>query len=159
MIARLLTVVLLTLAAGAGYACERATSSDPDGVSAALRTSVLTARDLKTLHYVENAHSQLELWATRLIARLEMGLAPRQNDPMLDGRAYFEVQKLRHTYAGTTRSPALASAIRQLADRHERRLAEIQGMMRFGVDRAAFASTSHEVGHVIDAIRDWRSGQ
>ncbi|NNF60520.1 MAG: hypothetical protein HKO55_03375 [Gammaproteobacteria bacterium] len=128
-------------------------------VAASLQAAGIDARDLKAIGYVENAHGQIDEWSDRIIARLQQGMDARGNSPIVDGRARFQVQKLRVTYAGYTRNKALIDAINLLAAAHERRLDAVDEMLRSGVDEQRYEATSDEVDELIAAIRNWRSKQ
>lgn len=123
----------------------------------ATKTTGTTARDLKTIGYVENAHGQLDEWARRLLARTERGLGPREREPLLDGRARLQVAKLRVTYAGYTHSASLAAAIHALADAHEARLMQLEKSLAGAADPQAVAVTSDIIDGAIAKIRNWRT--
>ncbi len=89
--------------------------------------SALASRHLKAIRYVENAHSQLEEFTDRLLARLERGLGARPSDPILDGRAELQTAKIRVTYAGYVKQDELAALFRELSAAHARRLELLQG--------------------------------
>lgn len=151
MARRLLAFVLIACAASSGAASDG--GAEFNEVAETLAATHLTAQDLQAITYVENMHTQLDRWAETLLVRLETGLAPKSCDPMLDGRAFFQVRKMQATYSAYPRSPALAQAIRLLAERHGQRLTELEAMLRYGADRDAFMAASAGVGEVIDAIR------
>lgn len=148
---RLTIVVLALLIVGTAPAGTQ----QPQRPVIELQTSQLTAKDLKTIQYVENAHGQLDEWADRFVARLKRGLGPRERDPILDGRARFQVEKLRVTYAGYTSNPELTKAIKLLAIAHERRLHVVDSMRHYGIDRERYLTVSAEVDGVMGAIRTW----
>ncbi|MBT8143804.1 MAG: hypothetical protein KJO55_03825 [Gammaproteobacteria bacterium] len=154
MFSRITTAALVMLITCAAPASD--TPARDHRIAMVLQSADLSAKDLKTIHYIENAHGQLDEWADRLVARLERGLGPRQSDPMLDGRARFQIKKLRITYAGYTHSPELVEAINVLADAHERRLNALDTMLRYGVDQTRYRAVSAEVESVIRGIRSWR---
>lgn len=147
---RFLAFVVLTCAAAAAAGSDDIALQE---LQTSLSATELTPRDIAAIGYVENMHAQLEHWADSLITRLERGLGPRRTDPMLDGRAHFQVKKLRLTYPGYSQSPSLAKAIVLLAERHEQRLVQIEAMMRYGVNRKAYAASRAQPGIVFDAIK------
>lgn len=126
-----------------------------DSMDAQLSVEPVTARDLKTLQYMENAHGQLEEWTSRLFARLKRDLGPRQGEPVLDGRADLQVQKISVTYAGYTHNDALARLLRELADAEQRRVDTVRRMIREGPDEAAWAAADAPVQQIVKFIRDW----
>lgn len=154
MFSRISTAALVLLITCAAPASD--TPEPAHRIAMVMQKANLDAKDLKTMQYVENAHGQLDEWADRLVARLQSGLGPRQADPMLDGRARFQVKKLRITYAGYAHSPELIEAINVLADAHEQRLNALDTMLRYGVDQARYRAVSGEVDKVIRGIRSWR---
>lgn len=136
-------------------AAAKAVEGAPETHYAALESAHINARDLKTLHYVENAHGQLEEWSGRLFARLKNGLGPREPDPMLDGRADLQVQKISVTYAGYTHTEPLARLLRELADAEQRRVDAVRKMIDEGPNEAAWAAVNAPVQHIVNFIRDW----
>jgi hypothetical protein len=120
-----------------------------------LAAAPVTARDLKTLQYMENAHGQLEEWTSRLFSRLQNQLGPRAPDPMLDGRADLQVQKISVTYAGYTQTEPLARLLRDLADAEQRRVDTVRAMIREGPDESAWAAANAPVQQLVQFIRDW----
>lgn len=121
----------------------------------------LTGRDLKAIHYVENAHGQLEEWSERLLARLERGLGPRDPEPILDGRADLQTAKIRVTYAGYVDSPRLAALFRALAAAHVERLEAVRARLAGadGSDGAAYRELDARVAELITRIRNWRTNR
>lgn len=147
---------LLTAALLSALALTPVQAAAPDQHALASLSGVtITARDLKTLHYMENAHGQLEEWSRRLLSRLEQGMGPREKDPILDGRADLQVQKIAVTYAGYTKTPQLAVTLRQLADAHAKRLAALQRMVDAGADRTRYDSLDAPVQRVVAALNRW----
>lgn len=122
---------------------------------AALNARPIDARDLKTLHYLENAHGQLEEWSKRLLSRLENGMGPRTKDPVLDGRADLQVQKIQITYASYTKNHALSQSLQHLAQAHRDRLTALQAMVDSGADRNQFDALSTPVNELITDLRTW----
>lgn len=142
-----LCIAAATAAAAAG--------GSPEDPCAALHATTIDARDLKTLQYVENAHGQLEEWASRLYARLNNDMGPRARDPVLDGRADLQVDKLRVTYAGYTHNDALARVLRKLAVAEKRRLDTVRAMIETGPDDDAWSAVDAPVQEIVAAIRNW----
>ncbi len=128
---------------------------NPSETVAALNARPIDARDLKTLHYLENAHGQLEEWTSRLLSRLENGMGPRDKDPVLDGRADLQVQKIAITYASYTTNDALSHALKHLAQAHRIRLTALQTMVETGADRNQFEELSTPVTELISELRTW----
>jgi len=144
--------VLLLLLSPLAESSDFVPGTDP---VADLATVPVTARDLKTLQYMENAHGQLEEWTSRLFARLKNGVGPRAPDPMLDGRADLQVQKISVTYAGYTHNEALARVLRELAEVEQRRVDAVREMIREGPDESAWAAADAPVQQIVQFIRDW----
>lgn len=115
----------------------------------------ITSRDLKTLHYMENAHGQLEEWSRRLLSRLQRGSGPRDQDPILDGRADLQVKKIEVTYAGYTHTPELAEVLRRLAAAHLERLQALQRMVRTGADREQFNELDAPIQQLVGLMQSW----
>ena len=122
----------------------------------ALTDKRISARDLKTLDYVENAHGQLEEWTGRLYHRLENGLGPREHDPLLDGRADLQVQKISVTYAGYTHNAALADVLHELSAAEQKRLDAVRRMIDDGIDEKAWRDLSEPVHRYMTFLREWR---
>lgn len=122
---------------------------------ASLNATAITARDIKTLHYVQNAHGQLDEWSFRLLSRLHSGQGPREGDPIFDGRADLQVQKIAVTYAGYTRSAPLRNTLTALADAHEKRLRVLQAMTLSEVDAEKFRKLNAPVQELVAALRKW----
>ena len=122
---------------------------------AALNELAIDARDLKTLHYLENAHGQLEEWSNRLLSRLENGMGPRNKEPVLDGRADLQVQKIAITYASYTKNDVLSQALQHLAQAHRTRLTALQTMVETGANRNEFDELSTPVIQLINELRTW----
>lgn len=150
--ARNLSVIVLMLSGGAVNA--GATEAEP-AILASLNATELTARDIKTLHYVQNAHGQLDEWSFRLLSRLHTGQGPREREPILDGRADLQVQKIAVTYAGYTHSDALKETLSALADAHEKRLRVLQAMTVSEVDSEKFKKLNAPVQELVAALREW----
>lgn len=152
----ILLSVLICVAVQAGTANIGigGTQNVADAVTA-LNAKTITARDLKTLHYMENAHGQLEEWSKRLLSRLENGMGPRGKDPVLDGRADLQVQKIAITYASYTHNDALSDTLRYLAQAHRARLSALQSMVDAGPDRQRFEMLSTPVTELITELRTW----
>lgn len=126
-----------------------------DTVVAALSKAEITGRDVKTIHYVENAHGQLDEFCERLLHRLDKGLGPREPDPVLDGRADLQVLKISVTYAGYTRSEPLAKVLTALAEAHQRRLDYVKSTVEGEVDWQRYAELDAPVQQLIKHIRTW----
>lgn len=134
---------------------SHARTVNPTETVAALNARPIDARDLKTLHYMENAHGQLEEWTGRLLSRLENGMGPRDKDPVLDGRADLQVQKIAITYASYTTNDALSHALKDLAHAHRIRLTALQTMVETGADRNQIEGLSTPVTELISELRTW----
>ena len=147
-----LSVLLLVLGGGATVA---GATDDGKAMLALLNTTEINARDLKTLHYVQNAHGQLDEWSFRLLSRLHTGQGPREKDPILDGRADLQVKKIAVTYAGYTHSPALKEMLAALAGAHEKRLRVLQAMTVSDVDPEKFKKLNAPVQELVAALREW----
>lgn len=145
----ILVLVLAAGAAGASATDERAT------MVASLNATEITARDLKALHYVQNAHGQLDEWSFRLLSRLHSGEGPRANDPIFDGRADLQVQKIAVTYAGYTKSEPLRRALIALAGAHEKRLRVLQAMSVSEADPETFKKLNAPVQELVAELRKW----
>lgn len=124
-------------------------------VVAALDDVTISAKDLKTLHYMQNAHGQLDEWSLRLLARLERGIGPRAHEPILDGRADLQVKKIAVTYALYAKTPELAATLQELADAHGDRLVALQRMVSEGPDRGAYERLDQPVQEIVTALRNW----
>ena len=149
-IRQLLATVLCAAVSLCGW---EALAADPPGAGSGRLVQRIDARDLKTLHYMENAHGQLEEWSLRLLSRLELGRGPRDSDPILDGRADLQVKKLAITYASYTKNPQLADALRRLAAAHGQRLAALQSMVAEGPDRERYLALDREVQLIAQQLR------
>ncbi len=153
----LLAVALCTLLAVA--ANEALAGAEPaprqPSTAATLDAVAIDARDLKTLHYMENAHGQLEEWSLRLLSRLENGLGPRDDDPILNGRADLQVQKIAITYAGYTRTAPLGARLRDLAEAHQARLDALKRMVAAGPDRSVYENHDAPVQAHVQTLRQW----
>ena len=136
-----------------------AQAGDKNTVLAALSKAEITGRDVKTVHYVENAHGQLDEFCERLLHRLERGLGPRDKDPVLDGRADLQVKKISVTYAGYTRSEPLANALAELAEAHQRRLDYVKTTIDGEVDWQRYAELDEPVQTLIRHIRTWSTSR
>ncbi|NNF15093.1 MAG: hypothetical protein HKN70_00025 [Gammaproteobacteria bacterium] len=147
-------LICVTAHAGTASTGASGTKSVTDTV-AALHAKTINARDLKTLHYMENAHGQLEEWSNRLLSRLENGMGPRGKDPVLDGRADLQVQKIAITYASYTHNDALSETLRHVAQAHRTRLTALQSMVDAGPDRQQFELLSDSVNELITELRTW----
>lgn len=159
---RLAHAILIISLLGAMPAAASDTDSDDDRFTtlAMLSETPRTAHDLKAVTYIENAHSQLDEWGNRLVARLERGIGPRQSDPLVDGRARFQVKKLRVTYNRYAHSGALKKAINALADAHAARLDALDAMLNTNVaDTTRFAEATATVNQRIREIRNWSQGK
>lgn len=132
-----------------------ASSPSRDALAQALDATTISARDLKTLHYLQNAHGQLEEWSLRLLARLEQGLGPRSNEPIVNGRADLQVQKIAVTYAGYTQNPALSHALRAVADAHKKRLDGLKSMLQGGVSRTTYQELDAPVQSLVATLQSW----
>lgn len=144
-----LVLVLAGGAAGASATDERAI------LLASLNATDITARDLKALHYVQNAHGQLDEWSFRLLSRLHTGQGPRANDPIFDGRADLQVRKIAVTYAGYTKSEPLRRTLIALAGAHEKRLRVLQAMSVSGSDPETFKKLNVPVQELVAELRKW----
>ncbi|NNF52004.1 MAG: hypothetical protein HKN59_06170 [Gammaproteobacteria bacterium] len=147
-----LAFIVLMLSAGAVKAGAADTGA---AMLASLNATELTARDIKTLHYVQNAHGQLDEWSFRLLSRLKKGQGPREREPILDGRADLQVQKIAVTYAGYTHTDALKETLAALADAHEKRLRVLQAMTVSDVDAERFKKLNAPVQELVAALREW----
>ena len=119
--------------------------------------AAITARDLKAIHYVENAHGQLEEFHLRLSSRLREGLGPRPADPVLDGRADLQAQKIRITYAGYAEDPRLKAALRELADAHQRRLEALRARLAGHAADTEDTELDERIRELARQIRNWRN--
>lgn len=149
MPARIFVIIWLLIASGGAAASER--------VATGMASAHLVRADVKALRYVERVHEQLDTWADQLILRLDHGLPLRASDPFLDGRARFEVRKLRETYSRYPHSVALRAAIRTLADRHQQRVDALGAMLRHGVDQPRYRDLSAGVDAAAAALRTGRA--
>lgn len=147
-----LPILVLALLVGPGSADAR---DEGTALVASLKATDITARDLKTLHYVQNAHGQLDEWSFRLLARLQRGDGPRKRDPVFDGRADLQVKKIAVTYAGYTHSEPLRRTLIALVDAHERRLRALQAMLASEVDAEAFKQLDAPVQELFTALHEW----
>ncbi len=147
-----LMILLLALTGGTGSA---GATEEGATLLASLNATEITARDLKALHYVQNAHGQLDEWSFRLLSRLHKGQGPRSNDPILDGRADLQVQKIAVTYAGYTHSEPLRRTLLALADAHEKRLRVLQAMSVSEADTESFKKLNAPVQELVAALRLW----
>lgn len=151
---RLRGLVLIALVLGVSPAIAGA-SEGGSGPLAELNATEITARDLKTLHYMQNAHGQLDEWSFRLISRLRKGEGPRARDPIFDGRADLQVKKIAVTYAGYTHSEPLRQSLIALADAHEKRLRALQAMAASDVDINSFEKLNAPVQQLVAALLEW----
>lgn len=163
MLIRAATFIVVVSLSGS-ISIDAATTENPraaefERIETELKATQRNARDLKAVGYVENAHGQLDEWTNRLVSRLELGVGPRKSDPIIDGRSSLQVSKLRITYAGYAKSPAVIGAIYALADAHERRLALAGQMLDSRVDRDSYAALSQDIEHLIQIIRTWSHGK
>lgn len=147
-----LSIMLLALGGGAVSA---GASDEGATMLASLNSTQINARDLKALHYVQNAHGQLDEWSFRLLSRLQTGEGPRERDPIFDGRADLQVQKIAVTYAGYTHSAPLRNTLTALADAHEKRLRVLQAMSVSEVDAEKFKKLNAPVQELVAALREW----
>lgn len=152
--AKLLAGVLTMVCAVCASHAARAANASHSGQSVLVEQPV-NARDLKALHYMENAHGQLEEWSLRLLSRIELGMGPREREPILDGRAVLQVRKIAVTYSGFTRTPALAEALEKLAAAHKARLGAVQAMVETGVNRNLYEQLDSEVQDLVGQLRTW----
>lgn len=152
---RLTELLSFLLLAGLGITGNASAADGETTVVASLGATAITSRDLKTLHYVQNAHGQLEEWSFRLLSRLQKGEGPRQRDPIFDGRADLQVQKIAVTYAGYTHSEPLRETLIALADAHEKRLRVLQAMTVSEVDANTFKKLNAPVQELVAALREW----
>lgn len=148
---KIFLAVLLSVA----LAPVTAKTQDVNDVLAELSAAEITAKDVKTLHYVENAHGQLDEFCARLLHRLDRGLGPRESDPVLDGRADLQVKKISVTYAGYTKTKPLANALAQLADAHQRRLDYVKTTLDGEVDWQRYAELNEPVQALMNELRKW----
>ncbi len=132
----------------------------PAAAAASGEAGPITGHDLKAIHYVENAHGQLEEWTDRLLARLDRGLGAREPEPILDGRAALQTAKIRVTYAGYVDSERLAALFRELSEAHDARLEAVRARLAGADDeahRALHRELDARVDELITRIRDWRT--
>lgn len=147
-------LLVLILVLGMSTGSVDATQARGDLV-ASLQATEITARDLKTLHYVQNAHGQLDEWSLRLLSRLYKGEGPRERDPILDGRADLQVRKIAVTYAGYTHSEPLRTTLLALAEAHEKRLRVLQAMTISEFDAGKFSKLNAPVQELVAALQKW----
>ncbi|NND61085.1 MAG: hypothetical protein HKN49_12540 [Gammaproteobacteria bacterium] len=145
-------ILVLALTGGAGSAGAKEEGAT---LLASLNATEITARDLKALHYVQNAHGQLNEWSFRLLSRLHSGQGPRSNDPIFDGRADLQVKKIGVTYAGYTHSEPLRRTLAALAEAHAKRLRVLQAMSVSDVDAKSFKKLNAPVQELVTALREW----
>ncbi len=146
-----LPILVLAMLGGPGSA----NAQEGDALLASLQATEITARDLKALHYMQNAHGQLDEWSFRLLSRLQNGQGPRERDPIFDGRADLQVKKIAVTYAGYTHSEPLRQTLIALADAHEKRLRALQAMTVNEVDAETFNKLNAPVRELVTALREW----
>lgn len=152
---RVTTTFFITLLLAAGFVPATAALQDTNDMLAELGAAEVSAKDIKTLHYVENAHSQLDEFCQRLLHRLDRGLGPRDSEPVLDGRADLQVKKISVTYAGYTKTKPLANALAQLADAHQRRLDYVKTALDGEVDWQRYAEFDENVQVLMTELRKW----
>lgn len=138
------------------------TPAAPAAAAASGEAGPVSGHDLKAIHYVENAHGQLEEWTDRLLARLDRGLGARASEPILDGRADLQTAKIRVTYAGYVDSEPLAGLFRELSRAHTERLDMVRARLGGAggpAHEAAYRDADARVDELINRIRDWRTNR
>lgn len=119
-----------------------------------LRPVPLTSMaDLEAYEVADAVDDQLRIWCTAAFEVREEGELLAADDPIVDGRAAAEIERLRQA-AETTQGPELASSLRALTVAHEERLAALVAGPKFASKR--YVRADRKVAELAFGLRRWR---
>jgi hypothetical protein len=121
-----------------------------------LRPVPLTsALDQRAYDVAEGANDKLDAWCKEALQRRARDEELRVDDPILDGRAGLEVERLRLTAIPLAESRQLVELLTELADAHAERLAVLRRVGRHKPKR--YAETDRRVKELAFGLRRWRA--
>jgi hypothetical protein len=121
-----------------------------------LRPVPLTsALDRRAYDVAEAAGDKLETWCKEAVRHRERGEELAVDDPVLDGRAGLEVERIRLTAVPLAESAELVSLLGALADAQEARLAVVRAPGRYKPQR--YVRTDRKVQELAFGLRRWRA--
>ena len=119
-----------------------------------LRPVPLTAQaDLEAYRVADAVDDQLRVWCDEARTVRESGEALAADNPVVDGRAAAEVERLRAA-AESAASYELATALREFAAAHEDRLSVLRRGRKFAAKR--YLRAERRVAELAFGLRRWR---
>lgn len=120
----------------------------------ALRPVPLTSiADLEAYDIADAVDDQLRVWCAAALILRQEGEPLAADDPVVDGRAAAELERLREA-AEAAESVELAASMRALADAHQERLAALVGGRKFAAKR--YFRVDRKVEELAFGLRRWR---
>ncbi len=142
-----LPAILLALGCAAQTAPE---------IDSKLREVGLTSTaDFAAVELVETARKQLDEWAAAAAGRRRAGEVLAEDDPIVDGRADAEVERIRTEATASAESEELEEIFAVLADAHDERLAVLRHPKKFR--EKAYERADRRTTEVAFALRHWRA--
>jgi hypothetical protein len=121
----------------------------------ALRSVPLTsAADLEAFDVADAANDQLNMWCAEALELRDLGEELAIDDPVLDGRAADQVERIRVESVELAESPELVALLASLGEAHGERLAALAKPGKFPVKRHLRAE--RRVVELGFGLRRWR---
>jgi hypothetical protein len=130
-------------------------TSAPEAGRSLRPVPLTSALDQRAYDVAEGAGDRLDAWCKEALKRRDRGEELPIDDPVLDGRAGLEVERIRLTALPLAESRELIVLLRALADAHEARLAVLRLPGRHKPKR--YVKTDSEVKELAFGLRRWRT--
>lgn len=117
------------------------------------RVPLTSSADLEAYDIADAAGDQLRTWCSAALKVREEGESLAADDPIVDGRAAVEVERL-HAASQAAEGGELAASLTALALAHEERLAVLAAGRKFAAKR--YLRADRKVTELAFGLRRWR---